>query len=105
NAGGADDRRVGLRGREPDRNRPCAPTRTTCRRARALGGREAAAGGTAHVGPCAGGPGGRVTYEEARAQFPVLERFAYLNAGSLGPLSRATIEAIETRTRFDQEHG
>ena len=46
-----------------------------------------------------------MTYEEARAQFPLLERFAYLNAGSLGPLSRATIEAIETRTRFDQEHG
>ena len=28
-----------------------------------------------------------MTYEEARALFPVLERFAYLNAGTLGPLS------------------
>src|SRR5206468_662809 len=36
-----------------------------------------------------------VTYEEARAQFPVLERFAYLQAGSVGPLARATIEAMQ----------
>ena len=26
-----------------------------------------------------------MTFEEARAQFPVLERFAYLNAGTFGP--------------------
>ncbi|HEU5264805.1 MAG TPA: aminotransferase class V-fold PLP-dependent enzyme, partial [Gaiellaceae bacterium] len=35
-----------------------------------------------------------MTYEEARAQFPVLERFAYLQAGSVGPLGRSTIEAM-----------
>ncbi len=35
-----------------------------------------------------------MTYEEARAQFPVLERFAYLQAGSVGPLARGTIEAM-----------
>jgi L-cysteine/cystine lyase len=46
-----------------------------------------------------------VTYEEAHAAFPVLERFAYLNAGSLGPLSRATIEAMEERSRYDHEQG
>jgi L-cysteine/cystine lyase len=46
-----------------------------------------------------------MTYEEAHAAFPVLERFAYLNAGSLGPLSRATIDAMEERNRFDHEHG
>jgi L-cysteine/cystine lyase len=46
-----------------------------------------------------------VTPDEARAQFPVLERFAYLNAGSLGPLSRATIEAMEAQTRWDNERG
>ena len=34
-----------------------------------------------------------MTFEEARAQFPVLERYAYLNAGTNGPLARATIEA------------
>jgi L-cysteine/cystine lyase len=46
-----------------------------------------------------------VTPEEARAQFPVLERFAYLNAGTLGPLSRATIAAMAERDRFDHEQG
>jgi L-cysteine/cystine lyase len=46
-----------------------------------------------------------MTYEEARAQFPVLERFAYLNAGTLGPLSRRTMEAMAERTRFDNELG
>jgi L-cysteine/cystine lyase len=46
-----------------------------------------------------------VTFAEARAQFPVLERFAYLNAGTLGPLSRATLDAIEERSRFDHEQG
>ena len=38
-------------------------------------------------------------------EFPVLERFAYLNAGTLGPLSRATLAAMEERSRFDQELG
>lgn len=46
-----------------------------------------------------------MTYEEARAAFAVLERFAYLNAGSLGPLSRATIDAMGERNRFDHKHG
>jgi L-cysteine/cystine lyase len=46
-----------------------------------------------------------VTPAEARAQFPVLERFAYLNAGTLGPLSRGTVDAMAERLRFDQEHG
>ena len=46
-----------------------------------------------------------MTFEEARAAFPVLERFAYLNAGSLGPLSRGTLDAMEARARFDQEQG
>ena len=35
-----------------------------------------------------------MTFEEARAQFPVLDRHAYLNAGSNGPLARATVEAF-----------
>ena len=46
-----------------------------------------------------------MTFDEARALFPVLERFAYLNAGSLGPLSRPTLTAMEERLRFDQEQG
>jgi L-cysteine/cystine lyase len=35
-----------------------------------------------------------VTFEEARAQFPVLERLAYLQAGSSGPLPRAASDAM-----------
>jgi L-cysteine/cystine lyase len=35
-----------------------------------------------------------MTFEEARAAFPVLERYAYLNAGSAGPLARPTYDAI-----------
>jgi selenocysteine lyase/cysteine desulfurase len=46
-----------------------------------------------------------MTPEDARREFPVLERFAYLNAGTLGPLSRATIAAMEARTRWDNERG
>jgi len=44
-------------------------------------------------------------FAQARAQFPVLERFAYLNAGTFGPLARSTIEAMETRQRLDLERG
>ena len=46
-----------------------------------------------------------MTPEEARAQFPILERYAYLNAGTLGPLSRATLDAMADRSRFDQDQG
>jgi selenocysteine lyase/cysteine desulfurase len=35
-----------------------------------------------------------LTFEEARADFPVLERYAYLNAGSVGPLARRTYDAM-----------
>ena len=43
--------------------------------------------------------------EDAHSLFPVLQRFVYLNAGSLGPLSQATLDAIDARARFDNEHG
>jgi L-cysteine/cystine lyase len=46
-----------------------------------------------------------VTYAEARSLFPVLERFAYLNAGTLGPLAQPTLMAMEERARLDQEQG
>jgi L-cysteine/cystine lyase len=42
-----------------------------------------------------------VTFEEARAQFPVLDRFAYLQTGSVGPLSRSTTAAM----RAEQDLG
>jgi L-cysteine/cystine lyase len=46
-----------------------------------------------------------MNFDEARAQFPVLDRLAYLNAGSMGPLARATVEAMAARERADLERG
>src|SRR5258708_38224730 len=46
-----------------------------------------------------------MTFEEARAQFPVLERYAYLNAGSNGPLARTTIEAFVEQAQRDLHEG
>jgi L-cysteine/cystine lyase len=46
-----------------------------------------------------------VTFEEARAQFPVLERYAYLNAGSNGPLPRAAVDAALARLERDLKEG
>jgi L-cysteine/cystine lyase len=40
-----------------------------------------------------------------RDAYPVLERYAYLNAGSSGPLARSTVEAIERGRRRDLEEG
>lgn len=46
-----------------------------------------------------------MTFAEARAQFPVLERFAYLQAGSVGPLARGTIAAMQAAENRGLEHG
>jgi L-cysteine/cystine lyase len=46
-----------------------------------------------------------MTYEEARAQFPVLERYAYLNAGTNGPLAKETVAAVVARAQRDLEDG
>jgi len=46
-----------------------------------------------------------MTFEEARALFPVLERIAYLNAGTFGPLARATADAIADQLQRDLERG
>jgi len=46
-----------------------------------------------------------MSFDEARAQFPVLERFAYLNAGTNGPLARATIEALVEQAQRDLAEG
>ena len=46
-----------------------------------------------------------MSWPEARARFPVLERHAYLNAGTFGPLSRATIEAMATLRAWEGAHG
>jgi L-cysteine/cystine lyase len=46
-----------------------------------------------------------VTFEEARAQFPVLERIAYLNAGSMGPLPRTAVEKFLNQLARDATEG
>ena len=46
-----------------------------------------------------------MTFEEARAQFPVFERLAYLNAGTNGPLARRTTEAMAAQEQADLETG
>ncbi len=46
-----------------------------------------------------------MTPEEARGQFPVLERVAYLNAGSAGPLPQATVDALRSRLERDLAAG
>ena len=46
-----------------------------------------------------------MTPAEARAMFPVLEKRAYLQAGSVGPLSSPTLEAIEAADRRGLEVG
>jgi L-cysteine/cystine lyase len=43
--------------------------------------------------------------EELRAQFPVLERVAYLNAGTNGPVPRRGFEAAEASLREQLEQG
>jgi selenocysteine lyase/cysteine desulfurase len=45
------------------------------------------------------------SFEEIRASFPVLDRFAYLNAGTNGPLARATVEAIVAEQLVDTAQG
>ncbi len=46
-----------------------------------------------------------MTPEEARAQFPVLERYAYLNTGSSGPLSQASVDAMRAQLERDLAQG
>lgn len=46
-----------------------------------------------------------MTFEEARAQFPVLERYAYLQAGSVGPLARGTIAAMHAEEDIGVREG
>jgi L-cysteine/cystine lyase len=46
-----------------------------------------------------------MTFEQARGLFPALERVAYLNAGTFGPLARPVVEAVEREGRRDLEQG
>lgn len=46
-----------------------------------------------------------MTFEEARAVFPVLERLAYLNAGTMGPVPRPLVEAMAAEEQAELEGG
>jgi L-cysteine/cystine lyase len=46
-----------------------------------------------------------MTPDEARAQFPVCERYAYLNAGSSGPFPQAAADAVRARLERDLTQG
>jgi L-cysteine/cystine lyase len=46
-----------------------------------------------------------VDWQAERARFPVLERHAYLNAGTFGPLAAPTLEAISRVRAWEAEHG
>lgn len=42
---------------------------------------------------------------QLRAQFPVLERVAYLNTGSVGPMPQAATDAVDAELRYALEQG
>lgn len=46
-----------------------------------------------------------MSWAAERARFPVLERHAYLNAGTFGPLARATLDAVSRLHSWEGEHG
>jgi L-cysteine/cystine lyase len=46
-----------------------------------------------------------VNWPQARARFPVLDEVAYLNAGTFGPLARATFDAEDALRRWEAENG
>jgi L-cysteine/cystine lyase len=46
-----------------------------------------------------------VNWLEERACFPVLDEHAYLNAGTFGPLARATLAAMAELRAWEGEHG
>jgi L-cysteine/cystine lyase len=46
-----------------------------------------------------------LTWPEQRARFPVLQRHAYLNAGTFGPLSRTTVSAMEELRAWEAVNG
>ena len=46
-----------------------------------------------------------MTFDQARAQFPVLDRIAYLNAGTFGPMPRAVRDALVATVERDCTEG
>ena len=78
----------------------------------ALADRQAEGGRRRRQRPRAGGRAdarsgmkARADLEDVRAEFPVLERLAYLNAGSIGPLAKRTAAAMAARLAAELEGG
>src|SRR5581483_854913 len=46
-----------------------------------------------------------MSWPSERARFPVLSQFAYLNAGTFGPLSRETLDATARLRQWEAAHG
>jgi L-cysteine/cystine lyase len=46
-----------------------------------------------------------MSWPEQRARFPVLDQFAYLNAGTFGPLARETLRAMAELRAWEGSHG
>jgi L-cysteine/cystine lyase len=46
-----------------------------------------------------------MSWRDRRSEFPVLERYAYLNAGTFGPLRRSTIAAVSELWEWEGERG
>jgi L-cysteine/cystine lyase len=46
-----------------------------------------------------------MTWADERARFPVFDRLAYLNAGTFGPVARATADAMAEVARWELERG
>src|SRR5262249_2437341 len=98
------ERGVGLQ-----RARPAHRPHPRARRAGKSGAR-LAAGAAARRRPTPLRPrarrvGHRMSWPEQRARFPVLDRFAYLNSGTFGPLSRETLLAMAELRAWEGEHG
>ena len=89
--------------------RPRHRPRARARRARvggaALARRTTRARRPAVVGSCTGGGRHRMSWADERARFPVLEQFAYFNAGTNGPLSRQTLDAMAELRSWEATHG
>src|SRR5262249_46358835 len=102
---GADEREVGLLAARSGHRPHPRPRRPRVPAAR-LAARTASARRRPALRSRARRAGRRVTaWEDARARFPVLDRYAYLNAGTNGPLSAATIAAAAAVNAWEAEHG
>ena len=91
--------------RARSRHRPRARSRRAVLGGAPLARRATRARRPAPVGSCARGGRHRMNWVDERARFPVFERFAYFNAGTNGPLSRQTLDAMADLRSWEATHG